>query len=163
MAHHLLLLIAAAGMRLLLLIAVARVPLLGCCAAGECCSADDMIKSGRQMQFIKRYLHTMAVRRVDRDDVWISAGFFRSRARVGGASKMEANACLYLILRRRADADAATSRRRRDDRHKLLSQRPRRFDGLLQVPEEERRVGAADDAVVARQGDHHAFFDAHAR
>ena len=101
-------------MRLLLLIAVARVPLLGCCAAGECCSAEDMIKSGRQMQFIERYLHTMAVRRVDRDDVWISAGFFRPRARIGRTAKMVAYARLYLILQRRADADAATSRRRRE-------------------------------------------------
>ena len=121
-----------------------------------------MLKYARQMQLIERYLHTM-VRRVDRADVWISAGFFRARARVGGAAKMMADTRVYLILQRRADADAGTSRRRRDDRHKLLSQRPRRLDRLLKVPEEERRVGAADDAVVARQCDHHSFFDAHAR
>ena len=57
---------------------------------------------------------------------------------------------------RRHAVDAVT-------RHILLSQRPRRFDGLLQVPEEERRVGPRDDAVVTRQSDHHSFFDAHAR
>ena len=97
------------------------------------------------------------------EDVCVETGFFAHAHASAGAAKTKANTRLYLILQRRADADAATSRRRRDDRHKLLSQRPRRFDGLLQVPEEERRVGAADDAVVARQGDHHAFFDAHAR
>ena len=43
------------------------------------------------------------------------AGFLRSRERVGGASKMKANARLYLILQRRADGARPPSRRRRDD------------------------------------------------
>ena len=73
-----------------------------------------MLKDACQLQVIERYLHTMAVRRVDRADVWISAGFFRPRARVGGPAKMTADTRLYLILRRRADADAATSRHRRE-------------------------------------------------
>jgi hypothetical protein len=63
---------------------------------------------------------------------------------------------LHLQLNPRHAVDAVT-------RHILLSQRPGRFNRLLQVPEEERRVGAADDAVVARQSDHHSLFDAHAR
>ena len=69
------------------------------------------------------------------------------------------------ILARRADAERGNPTPPGDATIdiKLLSQRPGRFDGALQVPEEERRVGAADDAVVARQGDHHSFFDAHAR
>ena len=90
-------------------------PLVGYRAAGDCSSAENMLKYTRRLQLIERYLHTMAVRRVDRADVWISAGFSRARARVGGAAKMKADARLYLILQRRADADAATSRRRRDD------------------------------------------------
>ena len=120
-----------------------------------------MLKYARQLQLFERYLHTMAVRRVDRADVWISAGFSRARARVGGAAKMKADARLYLILQRRADANATSVTPSTRNGHKLLSQRPRIFNSLLQVPEEERRVGARDDAVVAGQGNHHSFFDAH--
>ena len=76
---------------------------------------------------------------------------------------MKADARLYLILQRRADADAANSTPSTRKGHKLLSQRPRRFNRLLKVPEEERRVRARDDAVVAGQGNHHPLFDAHAR
>ena len=138
-------------------------PLVGYRAAGDCSSAENMLKYTRRLQLIERYLHTMAVRRVDRADVWISAGFSRARARVGGAAKMKADARLYLILQRRADANATSVTPSTRNGHKLLSQRPRIFNSLLQVPEEERRVGPRDDAVVARQCDHHSFFDAHAR
>ena len=143
------------------MIAVACLPPVGYRAAGECCSAENMLKDARQLQLFERYLHTIAVRLMDRAELRVMTGFFRARARVGGAAKMMADTRVYVILQRRADADAANSTPSTRKGHKLLSQRPRRLDRLLKVPEEERRVRARDDAVVARQSDHHSFFDAH--
>jgi hypothetical protein len=85
-----------------------------------------------------------------------------ARARVGASKNDGKWPCVPhtdTILHLKLDTRTPSTR----NGHKLLSQRPRRFDRLLQVPEEERRVGARDDAVVARQCDHHSFFDAHAR
>ena len=142
---------------------MACMPLVGYPAAGECCSAEDMIKCAPSLQLIERCLHTIAVRRVDRGATCEPAGFFRARARVGGGRQNEGK---YSSV----PDSATTSGRRRGNftpstrnRHKLLSQRPGRLDRLLKVPEEERRVGPRDDAVVARQCDHHSFFDAHTR
>ena len=83
----------------------------------------------------------------------------RTRRRIQNDGKWPCVPHTDTILHLKLDTRTPSTR----NGHKLLSQRPRRFDRLLQVPEEERRVGAADDAVVARQSDHHSFFDAHAR